>query len=467
MFSKIISAIEPRHFGLLGLCILAFLYMALFRYDNFGIEEGAARALLINWSIVHQIANATPLFGVPDLRALMFIFLDLHWAGSLPAAKVFTLFVLLATALMFYRWHEDYDSSETATMATAMILISPIALMQVDSISPGVFLFFCFVTAFWLDSMFRAGKRTVTGALFMLVLMMAFAISLHPMGLALPLALCITWFAKYDDAIMALKRRNLLAATVITTFIVLSMRWGWSGLSGDTAGYLASLGAILTGSPILQSQPPTGWGLMVASVLGLVVVMYAYQRHVEFLSLTLMLAIVLGLFLPDDNWALMVWVGVLAVGLPQLIAIHRRTGIQSLMGQRGGVLLLIVICANLFASADKHYGDIGKMKLKSDVDYLIASAAEIASHEQDEFMMASQWPGRTLLATRRDVLPLPPESILHDGATFLEKTKGVTHVMFNPNAPENKALAHVSMSLGDRMETVELLPAGVILKVHP
>ncbi len=467
MFSKIISAIEPRHIGLLGLCVLAFFYMALFRYDNFGIEEGAARDLLLNWSIVHQIANATPLFGVPDLRALMFMFLDIHWAGSLPAAKVFTLFVLLATALMFYRWSETYDSSETATMATAMLLISPIALMQVDSISPGVYLFFCFVSAFWLDHMFREGKRTVTGALFVLVLMIAFAVSLHPMGLALPLALCVTWVAKSDDAIMTLKRRNMFAAILITTAVILLARWGWSGLSWDNAGYLASLGAILTGSPILQPHPPTGWGLIVASVLGMVLVLYAYQRHVELLSLTLMLAVLVGLVLPDENWALMAWVGILAVGLPQLIAVHRRTGIQSLMGQRGGVLFLLVVCTSLFTSADKHYGDIGHMKLKSDVDYLIESAAVIAHDDKHDFVMASQWPGRTMLATRRDVLPLPPESILHDGNTFIEKTKGVTHVMFNPNAPENKSLAHVSMSLGDRMETVELLPAGVILKVHP
>ncbi|MDQ6994413.1 MAG: hypothetical protein Q9M18_02310 [Mariprofundaceae bacterium] len=465
MLSKITDMIQPRHIGLLGICIIAFLYMALFRYDNYGIEEGAARALLINWSIIHQIANATPLFGVPDLRALMFIFLDLHWAGSLPAAKVFTLFMLLATALMFYRWSENYDNSETAMMGTAMLLISPIAVMQVDSISPGVFLFFCFTSAFWFNEIYDNSKRTVTGALFMLMVMSAFAISLHPMGLALPLALFIQWFAKKGDDIARVKRRNLLIAVTLSTVVLLLMRWGWSGLEWRT-DYLASLGSILTGSPILQPQPPTGLGLMVASVLALVVSVYVYQRNYELFSLSLVLACLIGLVLPDSSWALMALITIIAIGLPQLIAIHRRTGIQNLMGQRGGVLLLLMICASMFTSADKHYREVSQLHIKSDVDYLITVAVGIANDDSQAFTMASQWPARTMLATKRDVLPLPPESILQNPKVFLEKTKGVTHFLFNPNAPENKALSRMSMNLGHRMETIELLPAGIILQVN-
>jgi len=440
--------------------------MAMFRYDNYGIEEGAARALLLNWSIIHQIANATPLFGVPDLRALMFIILDLHWAGSLPAAKVFTLFMLLASALMFYRWSEQYDNAESATMATAMLLIAPITVMQVDSISPGVYLFFCFVTAFWLNEMFQQDKRTVTGALFLLMILTAFAVSLHPMGLALPLALFLMWLPKTDDSILKMKRRNLLVAVVLTTAVVLAIRWGWSGLSEQSA-YLANLGIILTGSPIIQPKPPTGLGLMIASILGLVVSVYAYQRNVEFFSLTLVLACVIGLFLPDMSWALMALMTILAIGLPQLIAVHRRTGIQSLMGQRGGVLLLLIVCASVFTTADKHYREVSQLQLKSDRDYLITAAEGIASDESMPFMMASQWPGRTMLATKRDVLPLPPESILKDAKIFEEKTKGVTHFMFDPQNPKNKSLSQMSMSLGHRMETIKLMPAGIILQVNP
>jgi len=286
------------------------------------------------------------------------------------------------------------------------------------------------------------------------------------MGLALPLALFLLWLPRANDPIAKLKRRNLLITLVLTTLVLLLMRWGWSGLSWET-DYLANLGVILTGSPIIQPKPPTGWGLVIASILGLVVSVYAYQRNFDFFSLSLVLACVIGLVLPDTSWALMAYITILGIGLPQLIAIHRRTGIQSLMGQRGGVLLLVIVCASMFTSADKHYREVSQLHLKSDVDYLITSAVGIANDDSKGFTMASQWPGRTMLATKRDVLPLPPESILQDGKVFIEKTKGVTHFLFNPNSPENKLLSQMSMSLGHRMETIELLPAGIILEVHP
>jgi len=312
MLSKMIHAIEPRHIGLFALCCLAFVYMALFRYDAFGIDEGAARALLINWSIIDHVANATPLFGFPDLRAIMFIFLDLHWAGSLPAAKVFTLFMLFGTALMLYRWSEANDSAETGTIATAMLLISPITIMQTDSISPGVFLLFCFATVFWMNHYLQRTIRTMPASLFILILMSAFAVSLHPMGLAVPLALCLQWIPKQDephasnDAITAQitadKRRNLLAGLGISTALLLFVRWGWSGLE-PSSDPLANLGAILTGSPILQTTPPTGFGLIMACLLGFVLVIYIYQRNIELLSSILVIASLIGIFQADHSWA--------------------------------------------------------------------------------------------------------------------------------------------------------------------
>ncbi len=463
MLSKITDAIQPRHIGLLALCGLAFLYMALFRYDNYGIDEGAARALLINWSVIDKITNATPLFGMPDLRAIMFIFLDIHWAGSLAAAKVFTLFTLFGTALMLYRWSEDNDSSETATIATALLLISPISIMQVDAIAPGVFLLFCFASAYWFEQLYRESKRTLTGSFFMVILMSAFAVSLHPMGLALPAALLILWFPKNEEA--PEKRRNLWIGLSVSTVILLFARWGWSGLEAG-GNHLATLGMILTGSPILQATPPTGYGLIVASLLGFVISIYVYRRYFESMSLMLVLASLLGLFWADTSWALIVLTTILFLGTPMLIAAHRKTGIQNLMGQRGLVIILIIVCANIFTAADKKQRLVSQLKLKSDTDYLIAAAASMASDHSHKFLIASQWPGRTMLATKRDVLPLPPQVILNDAKTFQAKTAGITHYIFDPKDPKNTSLSKTSASLGHAMEAIELLPAGVILKVN-
>ena len=478
MLSKITQHLEPRHFGLLALCVLAFIYMALFRYDAYGIEEGAARALLINWSIIDQVANATPLFGFPDLRAVMFVFLDLHWAGSLPAAKVFTLFMLFGTALMLYRWSESYENSEVATMATALLLISPISIMQTDSISAGVFLLFCFATVFWMNHYYQLAIRTMSASFFLLMLMSAFAVSLHPMGLAAPLALALHWYPKKrliennneDDAEplqqqMHEKRRNLFIGLGITTALLLFVRWGWSGLE-ESANHLATLGAVLTGSPILQNSPPVGYGLIVASLLGFVIAIYFYRRYFELFSFTLVIACLIGLLQPDSSWALIALTCILFLGLPMLIAAHRRTGIQNIIGQRGLIILLIIIVTSMFTSADKHYRMITQLKLKSDSDNLLASAARIASNHDAEFIMASQWPARTMLVTKRDVLPLPPQRILQDAETFIEKTASVTHFMFDPNKPENEALSKIGARLTQRMQAVEIQPAGVILQVN-
>jgi len=465
MLSKIIDSIQPRHIGLLAMCGLAFLYMALFRYDSYGIEEGAARALLINWSIIDKVANATALFGIPDLRSLMFIFLDIHWAGSLPAAKMFTLFMVFATALMLYRWGENNDSAETSTIATALLLIAPITVMQVDSISSGVFLLFCFICAFWLEKMYDDNRHTLPGSIFMLILISAFAVSLHPMGLALPIALLLLWLPKKDNLVDSKKRRNLMIGIGSSSMILLIMRWGWSGLESQ-GGHLASLGAILSGSPILQATPPIGYGLIVASLLSFTIAVYIYRRYFELFSLTLVIACLIGLLRPDTSWALMALTCILFLGLPMLTALHRKTGIQNLIGQRGLILILIVVCTSIFTSADKHYRMISQLKLKSDVDYLLTSAAAIANENKDEFIIASQWPARTMLATKRDVLPLPPQRILKDATIFSEKTAGITHFMFDPNATKNKALARISASLGHQMEAIELLPAGVIIQVN-
>lgn len=151
MLSKLLEAFQPRYLGLIGLCLLAWAYLSLFRYDNFGIEESAALDILLNWSIVHQIASPVAFFGVPDLRAIMFIPLDMYWAGSLIAVKVFTMYILFGTALIMYRWSEEVHGSEPSMMATALLLIAPVSLMQTDAIGSGIYMLFCFVVIGWLD----------------------------------------------------------------------------------------------------------------------------------------------------------------------------------------------------------------------------------------------------------------------------------------------------------------------------
>ncbi|HCS12220.1 MAG TPA: hypothetical protein DIW28_00225, partial [Zetaproteobacteria bacterium] len=249
MMSKLQEAFQPRYLGMIGLCLLAWAFLSMFRYDNYGIEESAALDILLNWSIVHQIASPVAFFGVPDLRAVFFIPLDMYWAGSLIAVKVFTMYILFGTALMMYKWSAEVHSGESSMMATALLLIAPIALMQTDAIGSGVYLLFCFVVIGWLNQMVRDSEKALPSWFFLQLMMAALAISMHPMGLAVPLALGIHWWRNAGDAG---KTRRMIASVSFVTIFMLFVRWGWYGMDDAAANPLSILGDSLLGSPLLH-----------------------------------------------------------------------------------------------------------------------------------------------------------------------------------------------------------------------
>ncbi|MDQ6993478.1 MAG: hypothetical protein Q9M31_08380 [Mariprofundus sp.] len=462
MLTTLRDNIAPRHLGLLGLCLLAWAYMSLFRYDSYGIEETAALDLLLNWSIVHQIASPVAFFGVPDLRAILFIPLNMHWIGSIPAAKVYTMLFLFGTALLLYKWAETRYSSESSMMATALLLIAPISLMQVDAIGAGVYLLWAFAVSAFLDKLLHESERSAPSWFFLQILTCAFAVSLHPMGLALPLALIWRWFFSPGDQ---KKAQKMIIAMVLTTIVILFLRWGWYGMDTATLNPLIILGDAISGSPLLHSTDSWGIGLIVAD-LGLAAMIFTLliqRRNLDSTMLMLIIASVIGVAHADHAWVLIFWATTLYLGMPLLIGLNQRIGWRGLTGQRGLVLVVVTIIATVAMLTAKNSLNITKLGLKSDSDILINILnREAESSPIDGFIAASQWPARTLLATRRDVLPLPPSN--EDAADFSTKITGVTHVLFNPQKEELHDLARNFASLSDTYETIALMPGGVVLK---
>jgi len=106
------------------------------------------------------------------------------------------------------------------------------------------------------------------------------------------------------------------------------------------------------------------------------------------------------------------------------------------------------------------------MESKDWMDQFIAVLQkEAETAPVDQFIAASQWPARTLLVTRRDVLPLPPVST--DIQDFEAKIKGITHIVFNPQQKEMHDLARNMAALSHKYETIALLPGGVVVKLKP
>ncbi len=463
MLSTLRENLAPRHLGLAGLCMLAWAFIALFRYDNYGIEETAALDMLLNWSIVHQIASPVAFFGVPDLRAILFVPLDLHWVGSLIAAKVYTMFFLFGTALLLYNRGESQHGSEASMIATALLLIAPITLMQTDAIGVGVFLLWAFAVAAIFDDLMHASERTAPSWLFLQMLMCAFAVSLHPMGLALPIVVIWHWVR---EPVERKKAHRMIAAIVAATVIMLLLRWGWYGMDAATANPLNVLADALLGSPLLHVANSWGMGLIIADlgIAAIIATLLIKKLDIDSTSLMLILASAIGALHADHAWVLIYWATTLYLGVPLLIKLNERLGWRGIAGQRGGVLVVVMALVILSTMAAKNTYATRQMELKSDTDQVIAVLErEAAAAPLDQFLAASQWPARTLLVTRRDVLPLPPTS--PDTKDFEAKIKGITHLAFNPQQEAMHALARNMAALSHKYETIALMPGGVVVKI--
>jgi hypothetical protein len=122
-----------------------------------------------------------------------------------------------------------------------------------------------------------------------------------------------------------------------------------------------------------------------------------------------------------------------------------------------GVLLL-------FMQIDRAHAERIAMELLSPTDELIrALALRLEADKADEnTRIASQWPGRTMLATRHAALPLPPPQ--ENGEKFLQQVKGLTHIMFAHNDPDNGPLARNIADVSGQTETLELQPGGVLVR---
>src|SRR5271169_4841046 len=94
MKTNLITRIPPRYWGYLALLFWGAITLFLLRQDSYSLDEGAAKSLLIVWSVADQVASSVVHLSAPDLRILLFIPAGFLWTGSVFAAKVFTMLSL-------------------------------------------------------------------------------------------------------------------------------------------------------------------------------------------------------------------------------------------------------------------------------------------------------------------------------------------------------------------------------------
>ena len=240
MFEPLLKKIPPRLWAYVAMAIWggAILWLGLMNFAPYGLDEGAAMALLLNWSVVDQVINPVTTYGGPDFRALLFIPLGLYWSGSMVAAKVFTLMVCFGAAMLLRNWvqqrqeRQALNGEEAALIATGLFLISPMLLGQADSMGVGPYLIAAFGLGWILDKRYRASEHTISSLYFVQTLLVAISVTLHPMGLAYPLALAWSWYKNPKPGPNPEKqKKQVWTGLALASGIILAMQTGWIALS--------------------------------------------------------------------------------------------------------------------------------------------------------------------------------------------------------------------------------------------
>jgi hypothetical protein len=470
MNANFISRIPPRYWGYLALLLWGSATLFLLRQDPYSIDEGAAKSLLLVWSVADQVASSVVTFGAPDLRILLYIPVGFLWTGSIFAAKVFTVLSLAFAAWLFYLWKHKNTDAESALIATGLLIISPLTLTQVDTLSPGIYLLLAFALGAWLDKAYRAAPYHFGGWYFAQLFISALSVSLHPAGLAYPLALLWSW---HKEPLDHKQQKYFFIGVSFVVLATLLIRMGWHDLEW-LQNPVNNLATIALGLSLNNEMTITRWiaGTVILLVLATVILKQYRNLWSDFTGRTLLIGLALGATTSDPAWAMIALSIVLYYGFPLILRLQQSpTG--GLMHQRGAALLLIFILSTLFMRADKAHYEIRQVAILSEQDQLIRTLSEEAENARKaaeetggsttpHLRVASQWPGRTMIACRCDTLPLPPAA--KDSQAQLTMLHSITHLMFDPRQPANILLARNLAALGgDSAETIELQPAGVLL----
>lgn len=455
------ARIPTRVWMLLTLLLWGGLALLMLRQDGYGLEEGAAHALLLNWTLVDNVASLVFTFGVPDFRAVLFIPVAIYWSGSVLAAKVFTLLITFGTALLLHRWSARVAGPEPALIASGLWLLAPLTLHTADSLGAGTYLVALFALGAWLEDAYRAVPRPLGGKYFAQMVLVAISVSLHPAGLAYPLALALRW---YKNPLSRLEQRQFFIGLAVAVIVVLLIRRGWQGLEW-WSNPLPALSAMLMGPGMIEADAAQWLGFVLGALTLWILLASRRAWAADTTGLMLVAGLMLGLVAADAAWAMLALTGLLYYGVPKLIALNEAWGGAGMLGQRGGVLVVLVVVATLFMNLDRQQAQRARgLPLEAHDQLLQTLTLELeAGDSKQPFRAASQWPARTMLVTRRDALPLPPAA--KDGETLLKTMPGVTHLVFDPYHLERE-LARNLAELGGELETIARQEGGVILKVR-
>ncbi len=467
-----ILPISRRYYVLAALVVwgAAILSFGLLRFNTIGIEEGAAKDLLMLWSVVDKIASPVGTFGTPDLRTLLLLPVTLYWSGSIIAAKVFTMIVMFGAVFLLFQWRtkDNNENQEAALLASALLLILPLTITQIDIMSTAPYLLLMFAFAHWLHGTYSEKGRHLGGWYFTQLFTVMIAVSLHPAALAYPLALAWHWHRNKNENQIH-KTKSVLIGTLMVTTLIISFRMGWQdGLAWMSNPIQTLSDAFANGLTGVGEPASITIGLIIITLMACILYRDRQRIATDFLTTLLALGLIIGLVAADGTWALLAYTLLLYRGIPILIELNQKIKSESLIGQRGLVIVITFLLATTFMLVNKAYVHNHTMELYSARDTLINTLCLDHSPDADDketpFVVASQWPAQTMLNCRGVVFPLPKAAA--DGSTLAKNIKGITHLVFDHNKESNKALAANIAELSGTAQTVVLQTGGVVISIR-
>jgi hypothetical protein len=471
------------------------------RAGPYGLTEEGSKALLLAWSIADQVPSTAITLGAPDIRLVFFLPLAVVWSGQVIAAKWLTLLIMAAAGAMLYSWRARDGEGEAALLATGLLLIAPLTVNSIDSLSAAPFLLAICGAATWLNGKLSRERGTLGGWFFAQMVLCGAAVSLHPAGLAYPVALIWYWLAEPKER---RDRQIALTGVPLIVALVLLMRVGWSGTVFGQNPLTAAAAVFSAGRPDVPLSVAAWLGGFALIALTGAVALHERKRLMgDLTGATLMLGVLFGVVAADKTWALLLFALLLYAGFPWLLRVCAPLKGRGLLLQRGWLWVLLVVICTVFMRTNRADFEVGRLSLLSAEDDLIrelavginglkptgtagaapgaaarasaapgdaapgdaapASAAPVAG-DGAPILVASPWPARTSIACRCGALPLPPAA--KDPESQLAMMRGVTYVIL-ADSLESRALANNFSRLGARVEVMSKQPGGVILRLQP
>lgn len=460
-----LSQIPNKYWAYLALTFWGALCFTLLSKTTYGIDEGAARALLFVWSVVDNVVSPVVTSGIPDFRTIFLLPTGFLWPGNVIAAKIATIIIMTGVVWAIHTWRQLSENSESALLASGLLLVSPLLIDQIDSISVAPFLLFTFILGVWVDKIYRDAPLIFGGMFFAQMFLCMISITLHPAGIAYPFALLWKWY----KSPIGKQQSYFFGSVIFSVLFGLLFTWGWHNIEWFT-NPIMSLSTLILG---VASGTPMGalrWIVGIGTTLVLLLIIWKQLSNLwaDLLGRTLLSALAFGILIGDETWGLIALTICLYWGFPLLLQ-TRSSSSAGFFGQRGIALLLLLVVSTVFMIVDKaHYQktQAGELTPRDNLVKSLAENIEGISTEESEkpLLIASQWPGLTMLACRCGAIPLPPHA--KDEHALLALLRGVNYLIFDPQDPRNASLSrNLAFLSGGVVETVALQEGGVIIEI--